>query len=39
MRKIRAYLLEPVEEQWQEEVIRGPTPAPIVPEERGTRSS
>ena len=24
MRKIRAYLLETVEEQWQEEVIRGP---------------
>jgi len=26
MRKIRASLLETVEEQWQEEVIRGPLP-------------
>ena len=28
MRKIRAYLLETFEEQWQEEVIRGPSPVP-----------
>jgi len=39
MRKIRAYLLETREEQWQEEVIRGPTPAPIAPAERATSSS
>jgi hypothetical protein len=37
MRKIRAFLLETREEQWQEEVIRGPTP--IAPAERATRSS
>jgi hypothetical protein len=37
MRKIRVYLLETREEQWQEEVIRGPTP--IAPAERATRSS
>jgi len=36
MRKIRDYLLETMEEHWQEEVIRGPTP---VPAERNTRSS
>jgi hypothetical protein len=29
MRKIRAYLLEAREEQWQEEVIRGPSPSPV----------
>ncbi len=39
MRKIRAHLLETREEQWQEEVIRGPTPTPIVLAERVTRSS
>jgi hypothetical protein len=39
MRKIRALLLEIREEQWQEEVIRGPTPTPIAPAERATRSS
>ena len=39
MRKIRAYLLETREEQWQEEVIRGPSPSPIAPAERATRSS
>ena len=39
MRKIRAHLLETREEQWQEEVIRGPTPTPIAPAERATRSS
>ncbi len=37
MRKIRAYLLETREEQWQEEVIRGPTP--IRPAESVARSS
>jgi hypothetical protein len=39
MRKIRAHLLETREEQWQEEVIRGPTPTPIAPAERVTGSS
>jgi hypothetical protein len=39
MRKIRAHLLESWEEQWQEEVIRGPTPTPIVLAVRVTRSS
>jgi hypothetical protein len=29
MRKIRAHLLETVEEHWQEEVIRGPFPSPV----------
>ncbi|HEX6483104.1 MAG TPA: hypothetical protein VF043_30035 [Ktedonobacteraceae bacterium] len=29
MRKIRAYLLETQEEQWQVEVIRGPLPSPV----------
>jgi integrase-like protein len=29
MRKIRAYLLETVDEHWQEEVIRGPFPSPV----------
>src|SRR5260221_5186369 len=37
MRKIRAHLLETLEEQWQEEAIRGPSPAPISPAERATR--
>ena len=37
MRKIRAYLLETLEEQWQEEVIRGPRP--IAPAEMVTRNS
>jgi hypothetical protein len=37
MRKIRAYLLQTREEQWQEEVIRGHTP--IGSAERATRSS
>jgi hypothetical protein len=37
MRKIRVYLLETREEQWQEEVIRGPTP--ITTAGRATRSS
>lgn len=36
MRKIRAHLLETMEEQWQEEVIRGSTPLQA---ERATRSS
>jgi hypothetical protein len=39
MRKIRAHLLETKEEQWQEEVIRGPTSTSIVPSERATGSS
>ena len=39
MRRIRAHLLETREEQWQEEVIRGPTPTPIAPAEKATRSS
>jgi hypothetical protein len=34
MRKIRAHLLETFEEQWQEEVIGGSSPAPISPAER-----
>ncbi len=29
MRKIRTYLLESIEEQWQAEVIRGPSPPPV----------
>src|SRR6266404_4646196 len=29
MRKIRASLLEARKEQWQEEVIRGPSPSPV----------
>jgi hypothetical protein len=37
MRKIRVHLLETREEQWQEEVIRGPTP--IAPAERALKSS
>jgi hypothetical protein len=39
MRKIRAHLLETFEEQWQDEVIRGPSPAPISPAERTARNS
>jgi hypothetical protein len=39
MRKIRAYLLETCEEQWQEEVIHGPSPEPISPAETAPRSS
>jgi hypothetical protein len=31
--------LQSFEEQWQEEVIHGPSPAPISPEERATRIS
>jgi hypothetical protein len=39
MRKIRAYLLETWEEQWQEEVICGPLLPPISAAERPTSSS
>jgi hypothetical protein len=39
MRKIRAHLLLTIEEQWQEEVIHGRSPAPISPAERATRIS
>jgi len=39
MRKIRAHLLETFEEQWQEEVIRGPSPAPSSQAEMIARSS
>ena len=39
MRKIRAHLLETFEEQWQDEVIGGPSPAPISPAEGTARSS
>ena len=39
MRKIRAHLLETFEEQWQEEVIRGPSPVPISPAERTARNA
>jgi hypothetical protein len=38
MRKIRTCLLEPVEEQWQAEVIHGASPAPSLPAERTPRS-
>jgi len=37
MRKIRANLLQTFEEQWQDEVIGGPSPAPSSPAERATR--
>jgi hypothetical protein len=37
MRKIRAHLLETWKEQWQDEVIRGPSARPIAPVERATR--
>jgi hypothetical protein len=30
MRKIRAHFLETIEEQWQEEVIHGRSPAPVL---------
>ncbi len=33
MRKIRAHLLETIEEQWQAEVIHGQSPAPVEPTE------
>ena len=39
MRKIRAHLLGTREEQWQQEVMRGPAPTPITPAESATRSS
>ena len=39
MRKIRAYLLETREEQWQEEVIGGPSFPPASAAERPTGSS
>ncbi len=39
MRKIRTHLLQTFEDQWQEEVIRGPSPAPSSPAERTARSS
>ena len=39
MRKIRAYLLQIFEEQWQDEVIARPSPTPIAPAERATSSS
>src|SRR5256885_5859662 len=39
MRKIRASLLETVEEQWQEEVIRGSSPPPVSSAENPARSS
>ena len=39
MRKIRAHFLETFEEQWQEEVIGGPSPVPSSPAERATRMS
>jgi hypothetical protein len=39
MRKIRVHLLETFEEQWQNEVICGPSPAPSSTAERTTRST
>ena len=39
MRKIRAYLLETREGQWQDEVIHGPFSRPISPATPATRSS
>ncbi len=39
IRKIRAFLLETLEEQWQDELIHGPLSPPISPEARATRSS
>jgi hypothetical protein len=39
MRKIRAFLLETLEEQWQDELIHGLLSPPISPEARATRSS
>jgi hypothetical protein len=38
MRKIRAYLLQTFGEQWQEEVIHGPSPTPTSPAEKAPRS-
>ena len=39
MRKIRAYLLETVKEQWQAEVIHGRSPQPVSSAAHPTRSS
>jgi hypothetical protein len=39
MRKIRAFLLETFQEQWQEEVIRGSSPPPVSSAENPARSS
>jgi hypothetical protein len=39
MRKIRASLLETIEEQWQAEVIHGRSPAPSSPAKRAPRGS
>lgn len=39
MRKIRAYLLEIFKEQWQDEVIGGPSPTPSSPAEQAIRIS
>lgn len=39
MRKIRASLLETREEQWQEEVIHGSSPAPVMSAEGVIRAS
>ena len=39
MRKIRAHMLETFEEQWQEEVIRGPSPLPVSSAENSARIS
>jgi len=39
MQKIRAHLLETLEEQWQEEVIHGRSPASVLPAERTARNS
>jgi hypothetical protein len=38
MWKIRAHLLQTFGEQWQEEVIQGPSPEHISPAERAPRS-
>ena len=39
MRKIRTHLLETFEDQWQDEVIRDPSPTPVLPVERASKSS
>jgi hypothetical protein len=39
MRKIRAHLLETVEEHWQDEVIGGASPTPSLPAEQAIRIS
>ncbi len=39
MRKIRAHLLETLEEQWQAEVIHGRAPAPVLLAERAADTS